>query len=407
MSPAARIIAIVCLAQTLAQLGAFTFPALLPGFFDEWHLSHSEAGWLSGIFFGAYCVSVPVLVTLTDRVPARRIYMFSVALTTFSHLGMALLAEGFWTGMAFRTLAGIGWAGTYMVGLRALSDELEGATRSRGVAMHAASIGVSGALSFLIAGVSADHLDWQWAFVLVSFGSASALAIAWFAFPRRQPPPASGPPTALLDFRPVFRNRSAMAYSTGYLVHTWEMFVLRSWAVTFLVFAAGDADPATLLLVPTMAAMFMELTGTVTSVAGNEAAVRLGRQRWILLVMFSSMVLACLTGFSSGWGYGPAVAMLLVYNGLIYADSSSLTAGAVGSADPERRGATLAVHGMLGYGGGFVGPVVMGVLLDALGGESVANWGWGFVHVAFVVALGPLALWWLKPKDLAGDRRTG
>ena len=95
-----------------------------------------------------------------------------------------------------------------------------------------------------------------------------------------------------------------------------------------------------------------------------------------------------------------------MYNGLIYADSSSLTAGTVGSAEPQRRGATLAVHGMLGYGGGFVGPVVVGVLLDGLGGESVTNWGLGFGHVAVVLAFGPLALWLLKPKDLEGDKSS-
>ena len=112
-------------------------------------------------------------------------------------------------------------------------------------------------------------------------------------------------------------------------------------------------------------------------------------------------------GFSADLGYGAAVVMVLVYNALIYADSSSLTAGTVGSADPARRGATLAVHAMLGYGGGFVGPVVMGVMLDAMGGESVRNWGLSFMHVTAVVAIGPLALWLLKPKDLAGDRKSG
>jgi predicted MFS family arabinose efflux permease len=406
LSGPARTIAVVCAAQTLAQLGAFTFPALLPSFIDEWQLSHSEAGWLAGIFFGAYCVSVPFLVTLTDRISARRIYMLAVALTSCSHLGMAWLADDFWTGMLFRALAGIGWAGTYMVGLRALSDELEGATRSRGVALHAASIGVSGALSFLIAGLVSGWFDWHWAFCLVALGSLCAMVITWLAFPRREPTVSESAAGALLDFRPVFRNRSAMAYSTGYLVHTWEMFVLRSWAVTFLVFAAGSADLVTLIVVPTIAAMLMELTGTVTSVAGNEVALRIGRQRWIMTVMFCSMILATLVGFSSGQGYGVALVMVLIYNGLIYADSSSLTAGAIGSADPERRGATLAVHGMMGYGGGFIGPVVMGVLIDALGGESVEAWGLGFAHVALVVAVGLLGLWWLKPKDLDGDRST-
>ena len=112
-------------------------------------------------------------------------------------------------------------------------------------------------------------------------------------------------------------------------------------------------------------------------------------------------------GFSSGLGYGATVAMVLVYNGLLYADSASLTAGTVGSAEPHRRGATLAVHAMLGYGGGFVGPVVMGVVLDALGGESVRNWGLGFAHVSLVVAAGALALWWLRPRDLDGGRGSG
>ena len=211
-----RIILIVCAAQTLAQLGAFTFPALLPGFIDEWHLSHTQAGWLSGIFFGAYALSVPVLVTLTDRVPARRIYLLAVSVTTLSHLGMAMLAEGFWTGLLFRILAGVGWAGTYMVGLRALTDELDGAAASRAVSLHAAGIGVSGALSFVVAGAVGTTWGYEAAFVLAAVSSAAALGIAAVGFPAGRTPTSSG---ALLDFRPVFRNRRALSFSIGYCVH--------------------------------------------------------------------------------------------------------------------------------------------------------------------------------------------
>lgn len=58
--------------QMLAQIGAFALPALLPGYIARWDLSKTEAGWLVGIFFAAYVVMVPVLVSLTDRVPAHR-----------------------------------------------------------------------------------------------------------------------------------------------------------------------------------------------------------------------------------------------------------------------------------------------------------------------------------------------
>lgn len=396
----AKTIAVFCLAQTLAQLGAFAFPALLPVFLAQWQLSHTQAGWLSGIFFGAYSLSVPVLVTLTDRIDARRIYMLAVTLSTLSHLGMSFLAAGFWSAFAFRVLAGVGWAGTYMVGLRALADVIEGPMQSRAVAAHAASIGISGSLSFLIAGQVASWLTWQAAFIAGALGTLGALVVAASGFPSSRRPRG----VRVLDFRPVLANRSAMAYAIGYCVHTWEMFVVRSWVVTFLAFTAAQPGEKVSFLLPTVVAMLMELVGTAMSVAGNEMAVRIGRQRWILLVMLASMVVATVVGFSAAWGYGVATAVCLLYNALIYADSASLTAGTVGSADPDRRGATLAVHAMLGYGGGFVGPLVMGLLLDALGGESVRNWGIGFAHLAVVMLIGPLALRVLKPRDLAGDR---
>jgi MFS family permease len=405
----ALLIAAVCTAQVLAQLGAFTFSALLPTFFAEWTLSHTEAGWLSGIIFGAYALSVMLILPATDRVDTRRVYLMAVCLTTASHLGMAMFAEGFWSGMLFRTLAGIGWAGTYMVGLKVLADLIEGPAQSRAVAFHAASIGAGGALSFVLAGAAVTWFDWHGAFLISAAGSFAAF-LAMLAFvpsgPPRPPSSIERPTARLMDFRPVFRNRSAMAYAIGYCVHTWEMFTVRSWVVTFLVFTAAQGDGPPNFLVPTVVAMLMELLGTASSVLGNEMAIRFGRRRWIFTVMVASMAVASLVGFAAGLGYGVATAACLLYNVLIYADSSSLTAGTVGSAEPGRRGATLAVHAMLGYSGGFVGPLVLGVLLDTLGGETVLNWGIAFAHLALIMIAGPAALRILKPKDLPGDRAS-
>ncbi|WP_239508543.1 MFS transporter, partial [Serratia marcescens] len=71
-----------------------------------------------GAYFAAYVVAVPVLVALTDRVPARRVYLFGTALTAIAHIGFALVADGFWSGLALRAVAGVGWAGCYMPGLK-------------------------------------------------------------------------------------------------------------------------------------------------------------------------------------------------------------------------------------------------------------------------------------------------
>ncbi|MBY0337176.1 MAG: MFS transporter, partial [Acetobacteraceae bacterium] len=149
---ATRFAAAVVTAQVLVQIGAFTLPALLPHHLAAWSLSATEAGWLIGAFFAAYAVAVPILVALTDRVPARRVYLVGAGATALAHLGFALLAEGFWSGLALRALAGIGWAGCYMPGLKAIADRLEGEAQSRAVGWHAAGVGIAGAMSFAVAG---------------------------------------------------------------------------------------------------------------------------------------------------------------------------------------------------------------------------------------------------------------
>jgi MFS family permease len=77
---------------------------------------------------------------------------------------------------------------------------------------------------------------------------------------------------------------------------------------------------------------------------------------------------------------------------------------AAGSADPARRGATLALHSMAGYAGGFVGPIVIGWILDRSGGMSPVAWGLAFLHIAVIGLLGRFAFIALAPRDLVGDK---
>jgi hypothetical protein len=50
---------------------------------------------------------------------------------------------------------------------------------------------------------------------------------------------------------------------------------------------------------------------------------------------------------------------------------------------------------MLGYAGGFVGPLLAGVMLDWAGGGGVMAWGIAFGHVAFIMLAGFAVLRWL------------
>src|SRR3954471_2407924 len=213
MSPV-RLIAMLCAAQVLVQIGAFFWPALLPEMIVRWGLTNGEAGWITASFYGAYMLAVPILVTLTDRIDAKRVYLGGVAAIILGHALFAALADGFWSALAARALTGIGWAGTYMTGLKLLADKVDAKMLSRAAAGHAASIGISGALSYVCADLLANAGGWRFA-----FGAAAAVAmVAWLliatAVPRRTHKAATLPGApALFDFRPVLKNRSAMAYA--------------------------------------------------------------------------------------------------------------------------------------------------------------------------------------------------
>jgi MFS family permease len=395
LSPGSRgfVVAMVT-AQILTQIGAFTLPALLPEMMARWSLSATEAGWLIGVFFAAYVPAVPVLLSLTDRVPARRIYLIGTGATALAHLGFAFFADGFWSGFFFRALAGIGWAGAYMPGLKSIADPLTGVAQSRAVAWHAAGVGIAGAASFALAGLCDALVGPGFAFLVAGLAATGAFAIAMLILPDA-PPPKSAAPRGLLDFRPVFANRRAMAWIAGYTVHTLELAVLRAWAVAFLTASFAIQAPPAWLPGPTMLFTLAGLVGIASSLIGNRLAESLGRDRIVAIAMLSGAALSLVAGFCFGAPPWVVLVFVVLWNAAIYLDSSALTAGTVQAADPAQRGATMGLHSMFGYAGGFVGPLLAGVVLDLAGGDGVAAWGLAFGHVAFIMLVGFAVLRWL------------
>ncbi len=399
-----RLVALVCSAQVLVQIGANFWPALLPSMMELWGLTNSEAGWITGVFYLAYMLAVPVLVTATDRIDARLVYLFGVACTICAHTLFGLFAEGFWSAMALRALAGVGWAGTYMTGLKLLADLVDKKMMSRAVAGHAASIGISGALSFSVAGLLTGFFGWRAAFLVGGVFALVAWLMVALRVPHRPPAAAPSPGQKLFDFGPVLRNKSAMAYSIAYCVHTLEMNAVRGWGVAFLGFVALSTGADDSLLSPPVVLTVLGILGTAASVLGNEAAIRMGRRNLVAAAMLGSALIAGALGYFGSLSYPVAVAMAIVYGILIWLDSSSLTAGAAGTADPARRGAQLAVHSSLGYAGGFVGPLIIGFILDLGGGMSRFSWSLAFLAIGGLSIVALITFWTIRPQEVAGDR---
>jgi MFS family permease len=137
-----RLTLIVCLAEIFGLTSISTFPAPVPTFLIEWHLSHTGAGWIIAAYYAGYMILVPVLAGITDRMDARKIMELGMFLGVMTALSFALLAGGFWSALAIRFLSGISLAGIYMPGLKVVSDHTEGTLQSRFISFYTASFSI-------------------------------------------------------------------------------------------------------------------------------------------------------------------------------------------------------------------------------------------------------------------------
>src|SRR5512134_846752 len=162
---------ILIAAHIFSMLGSSTYPALLPQLQAEWGISNSEAGLIGSVFFAGYIGTVSFWTALTDRVDGRWVYAAASALALAGCAGFGVAADGFASACLFQLLLGAGVAGTYMPGLRLLTDVAHGPSQSRYIAFYTSFYGVGAALSFALAGAIAPVAGWRMAFVLCALGS--------------------------------------------------------------------------------------------------------------------------------------------------------------------------------------------------------------------------------------------
>lgn len=385
------LIVAMCIGQVGNLLPHVVVPAVMTRhLIPQWDLSASQAGFMASAFALGYMCAVPFLTTLTDRKDARLILLTGSAVSGLATFAFGLLADGLWSAIAIWALAGIGFAGAYMPGLKALVDRLPPGDSSRSITFYTATFSIGVGLSFLIAQVAADALGWRSAFFITALGPLAMIAACLGMAPVK-PVPSS---RRLLDFMPVFRNRAAMGFILGYGAHCFELYALRTWIVAFWTYVVAR-NGGSALLEPITVSVIAAVLAMPSSIIGNETAIRFGRHRAIVLFMCIAGVVATLIGLAASAAPALLLALLFIYAIAIPADSGALTSGMTLSAKPEYRGATMAMHSTVGFGLSGAGAWGIGVALDAGGGiESSTGWLVAFLAMAAGGLLGPLAIWW-------------
>jgi len=379
---------LMLMAQTCALLGFACYAVVLTPLQEEWHLSNLQSGLIASAFFFGYMLAVPLATALTDRIDARKVYLVGGLSASSGLLGMSLLANNFWTALFFMAINGAGLAGTYMPGLKILSDRIQSGELTRHIAFYTAFFGIGTGFSYLCSGWILSALGWHYVFGIIALGPFTAFLIVLFLIPPLAHEKWRGPmQVRLRDIFPVdkwklvLQNKKASGFIFGYTAHSLELFASRSWIVAFFAFCTAATGESFFLAATTLAGV-INFFGVPASILGNEVALRVGRQKWVCIVMLTSAVMGIALACSTGQSWWLIVALAIGHAIFIMADSATLTAGLVINAQENIKGAAMGLHSLMGFGGGLMGPAIFGFVLDISGSRSSQiAWIWAYIAI--------------------------
>ena len=379
---------LMLLAQTCALLGFACYPAVLTTLQEAWQLSNLQSGLIASAFFFGYILAVPLATALTDRVDARKIYLLGGLSATFGLVGMGLFAYNFWTALIFMAFNGAGLAGTYMPGLKILSDRIKTGELSRHIAFYTAFFGIGTGFSYLCSGWILEGFGWEYVFEIIALGPFSAFLLVLIFVPALEQAQWHGRMQIrfqdvfpIAKWRLVLADKTAAGFIFGYTVHAIELFATRSWLVAFFGFCALISQEPIFFTVTTIAGL-INFFGVPSSIIGNEIALRIGRQKWIFIVMITSAIFGIAMASSTGQSWWLIIALAIGHTIFIMADSATLTAGLVMSAKENIKGAAMGLHSLMGFSGGLIGPAIFGFVLDFTGSRSSQiSWVWAYFSI--------------------------
>jgi len=381
----------------------FSASAVAPTLAEVWQLSPASTAWLTisvqlGFVAGAV---VSAILTLADRLSARRLVAGSATIAAVATLGVAA-APGIGLGIGCRLLTGAALAGVYPPGMKIVAGWFK---ESRGWA-----IGIL--VAALTLGSASPHLV-RWAVspaawrVVLGIAAISAFAggILVLLVPNDGPYAAPSPPFSLSAAPRILKDKAMALANLGYLGHMWELYAMWTWVAAFIAASehARRSQQSDVTGLAALATFAVVGSGAIGCWLGGKYADRLGRTLITSLAMLVSGLCALTVGFVYGAPLIALLPLLLVWGVSIVADSAQFSAAISELAPREYVGTALTLQTSLG----FLLTTATIYLLPAVA-ESV-GWRWSMSVLALGPAIGVWAMLTLRRRPealrLAGGRR--
>jgi MFS family permease len=339
--------------------------SLFPLLEKEFGLDSVQLGLLGSSFAWVYGLSAPFAGAIVDRM--RRKTAILGGLQAWSIICMATsLSRGFPALLFFRAAEGLGETFYFPASMSLLSDYHAAATRSRALGFHQTSVYIGTIAGGFFSGLIGQHYGWRYSFVVFG-GLGVLLGIVLNKFliePKRE--------RAATQFVPVWRhlNATALLLMGAFLCANFVALVLLSWMPRFLY----DKFHLSLAAAGFTATIFVQLASMAGSPAGGWCADALRRKMPGGRMLVQAIGLLGGAPFVVLCGWTQSVTLLIValiawgfFKGIY---DANIFASVFDVVPPEARGSAAGLMNMVGWLGGGVAPLAIGIVAQhySLGG---------------------------------------
>ncbi|MEV7021960.1 MFS transporter [Kitasatospora sp. NPDC093558] len=360
---------------TMFVIGTDTFlvAPMLPTLAQSFDVSTGVSGWMVSAYALGFALFALVAGPLSDGRDRRAVLLLGFAGFIVA-TALCAAAQGFWTMILFRLLAGMSAALVTPQIWASIPVLVPGDAIVKTMGFAGAGMSVSQVVGVPIGGWLAAS-SWHVPFIAVAGLAAIAWLVLWRVFPS-VPAPAAATRTGFFEtYASLFRSKTFTWYLVAYLAYQTGVFETFSFIGTWL---EKDFD----LGISAIGAAMMALgTGmAITSLFGSHLIKRLGQERTLVLALTALVVIYGAVPFAPN--LATAIVLLALGSAVLGLNYPIFMAMLI-SQTSAARGTVSSLATTALYAGTTIGGIVGGVLLTRFDGfYGVA----GFTVLALLAA---------------------
>jgi len=346
-----------------AFLAAFRFMVglMLPSLTAEFHLTPVESGFFASAALLASVLTTAAAGYVSDRIGRKLTFTISMFVLWAGALFTAMSPD-YALALAFVFIAGLG-AAWLSPTIYSIMGNLRPKSRGSLVGITAASYNFGGFVASIGLGLVITLYGWRSSLVALSgLGLIYIPVMFLFMGPASSLEGARTGKSSSVSYTSLLKSKNTLVAGASLFMAAYASFTITSWTPTYLIHIGVSSDLTGVVI------GVYSLTGAIAAIVSGRLADRWGEKR-LMMSTGAVAAIACLPLYLWHLDFASALVLMAVVGFLLWPYWNLTTSMVQRLVDPAAVGSMTGLILNIGMIGGFLGPILTGILVNYYGIE--------------------------------------